>query len=200
MHKVFLGISDYTFVLCLLVHFLSTLCWMSLYSLCEGKIMQNAQTYIHMSLKYFVTRYYDQILLVPSSKSRISKRAIKMVECNPSFSCLSAQFALSGNCKRRALVLGMGALTLNPLQASPLLAEGVVQIRYFIQLHNSLMLMLSGEFILLVVYQSLKRWLYIFPKNDDFVYVFSILNIIKMDVLTCNGFLLMHVALFAVGG
>ncbi|XP_042012549.1 photosynthetic NDH subunit of lumenal location 1, chloroplastic-like isoform X1 [Salvia splendens] len=36
-----------------------------------------------------------------------------------------AQCAASGNCKRRALILGMGALTMNTLQPSPLLAEEI---------------------------------------------------------------------------
>ncbi|XP_042015603.1 photosynthetic NDH subunit of lumenal location 1, chloroplastic-like isoform X2 [Salvia splendens] len=35
------------------------------------------------------------------------------------------QCAASGNCKRRAVVLGMGALTMNTLRPSPLLAEEI---------------------------------------------------------------------------
>ncbi|XP_057789110.1 photosynthetic NDH subunit of lumenal location 1, chloroplastic [Salvia miltiorrhiza] len=35
------------------------------------------------------------------------------------------QCAVSGNCKRRALILGMGALTLNPLRPNLLLAEEI---------------------------------------------------------------------------
>ncbi|KAH6829539.1 PsbP-like protein 2 [Perilla frutescens var. hirtella] len=51
--------------------------------------------------------------------------AVSITKCSKitSFDEETAQCAVPENCKRRALVLGIGALTLNSLQASSLLAE-----------------------------------------------------------------------------
>ncbi|KAI3470700.1 hypothetical protein Pfo_027363 [Paulownia fortunei] len=61
----------------------------------------------------------------PADSAAVSSHGITKCSRNtPDDEERTAQCTVSGNCKRRALILGIGAMTVNSFPASPLLAEG----------------------------------------------------------------------------